>query len=69
MESETARIQENIRKKRLEKGMSVLDLSLKAGIAHSHLYYIESKRISPSIDVVVRLAKSLNISLIELLDS
>ena len=68
MESETEKILGNIRKKRLEKKVSVLDLSLNAGISHSHLFYIESKRTIPSIDVLVRLAKSLNIPLSELID-
>ena len=68
MEPETEQILDNIRKKRLEKGISVLNLSLDAGIAHSHLYYIESKRVAPSIDVLVRIAKALNIQVIELVD-
>ena len=68
MEAETKRIQENIRKIRLKKKISVLDLSLAAGISHSHLYYIESMRTVPSVDVLVRIAKSLNVQLGELID-
>jgi len=68
MEPETHRIKKNIRKIRLEKKISVLDLSLDVGISHSHLYYIESKETIPSIDVLVRIAKSLNIKLTELID-
>jgi transcriptional regulator with XRE-family HTH domain len=66
MEQETVQILENIRKKRLEMDKSVLDLSIDAGISHSHLFYIESKRVVPSIDVLVRIAKALKISLNDL---
>ena len=69
MEPETERILENIRKKRREKKISVLNLSLDVGIARSHLFYIESKRTVPSIDILVRIAKSLNTPLSELIDS
>jgi transcriptional regulator with XRE-family HTH domain len=61
MEKETEKILENIRKKRLEKGISLLNLANMIGISHSHLYYIESKRVIPSIDVFVKIAKALNI--------
>lgn len=69
MEAETEQILDNIRKIRQEKDISVFNLSLEAGISHSHLFYIESKRVAPSIDVVVRLAKALNIQFCELLDT
>jgi len=68
MEAETELILENIRKIRKKKKISVLNLSLDVGIAHSHLFYIESKRVIPSIDVVVKIAKALNIQLCELID-
>jgi putative transcriptional regulator len=59
MERETEKILENIRKKRLEKKISLLNLALDAGISHSHLYYIESKRVIPSLDVCIKIAKAL----------
>ena len=59
MEQETEKILENLRKCRREKGISLLNLSLDVGISHSHLYYIESKKVIPSIDVFVKLAKAL----------
>jgi transcriptional regulator with XRE-family HTH domain len=68
MEPETELILENIRKIRREKKISVLKLSLEIGISHSHLFYIESKRISPSIDVVIKIAKALNIQFCELIE-
>ena len=59
MEQETEKILENLRKYRQKKGISLLNLSLDVGISHSHLYYIESKKVIPSIDVFVKLAKAL----------
>jgi len=68
MEPETEHILENIRKIRRKKKISVLNLSLDAGISHSHLFYIESKRTIPSIDVLVKIAKALDTQLCELIN-
>jgi len=68
MEQETEKILENIRKKRLEKKTSLLNLAMEVGISHSHLYYIESKRVIPSIDVLVKISKALGISVKELIE-
>jgi transcriptional regulator with XRE-family HTH domain len=69
MEPETSQILENIRTKRNEKKITVFDLSCDAGISHSHLFYIESKRVVPSVDVLVRIAKALGVEIGELLDN
>ena len=69
MERETENLLEKIRKKRIEKKISLLNLANDLGISHSHLYYIESKKVIPSIDVIVRIAKALDYPLIELFDS
>ena len=61
MEKETERIIEKIRKIRMEKKISLLKLANDAGISHSHLYYIESKKVIPSMDVMMRLIKALGI--------
>jgi transcriptional regulator with XRE-family HTH domain len=68
MEAETIQILENIRKKRVQRKISLLNLANGVGISHSHLFYIESKRVVPSIDVVVKIAKTLNISINELIN-
>jgi transcriptional regulator with XRE-family HTH domain len=68
MEAETEKILENIRLKRKEKKISVLNLAIDAGISHSHLYYIESKKVIPSVDVMVKIAKILKIDPKELFD-
>jgi transcriptional regulator with XRE-family HTH domain len=67
MEPETEKILENLRKIRISKKISLLNLANMAEISHSHLYYIESKRVIPSIDVIIKLAKALNINLKNLL--
>jgi DNA-binding XRE family transcriptional regulator len=68
MEQETAKILENIRKIRIGKGVSVLALANEVEIAHSHLFYIESKRVIPSIDIVVKIAKALHIQIQDLIE-
>ncbi|MCL2265914.1 MAG: helix-turn-helix domain-containing protein [Treponema sp.] len=68
MEKETIKILEKIRSKRVEQKISLLNLATEVGISHSHLYYIESKRVIPSIDIVVKISKALGIKIKELLD-
>ena len=68
MEQETEIILEKIRSKRLEKKISLLNLATEVGISHSHLYYIESKRVIPSIDILIKISKALGTNLRELLD-
>jgi transcriptional regulator with XRE-family HTH domain len=68
MERETEKILEKIRQKRLEKKLSLINLANELGISHSHLYYIESKRVIPSIDVIVKISKALNYPLKDLME-
>jgi len=68
MEPETIKIIENLRKTRISKKISILNLANTIEISHSHLYYIESKRVIPSIDVIIKLAKALNLNLMNLFD-
>ncbi|QQO07872.1 helix-turn-helix domain-containing protein [Breznakiella homolactica] len=68
MEKLTEKVLDNIRKKRKEKGVSVLNLAEDVGISRSHLYYIESKKVVPSIDVVVKIAKVLKVNVKEFFD-
>jgi len=67
MEPETEKILKNLRKTRISKRISLLNLANIVEISHSHLYYIESKRVIPSIDVIIKLAKALNTDLTNLL--
>ena len=67
MEAETQKILENLRETRISKKISLLNLANMVEISHSHLYYIESKKVIPSIDVIIKLAKALDVNLINLL--
>ena len=62
MEPETEKIIENLRETRLLSKISLLSLANQVDISHSHLYYIESKRVIPSVDLIVKLAKALKIN-------
>jgi transcriptional regulator with XRE-family HTH domain len=68
MEQETEIIIDNLRKERIERKISLLKLATEIGISHSHLFYIESKRVIPSIDVVVKLSKAMDVNLKDLFD-
>jgi DNA-binding phage protein len=68
MEQETEKILEKIRSKRIEQKISLLNLATEAGISHSHLYYIESKRVIPSLDTIVKISKALGMGLKELIE-
>jgi transcriptional regulator with XRE-family HTH domain len=68
MEPETEKILENLRKNRISRKISLLNLANMIGISHSHLYYIESKRVIPSIDVIIKITKALNINLKKLVE-
>jgi transcriptional regulator with XRE-family HTH domain len=68
MEPETEKILENLKTARISKKISLLNLANMVEISHSHLYYIESKRVVPSIDVIIKLAKALKINLVNLFD-
>jgi transcriptional regulator with XRE-family HTH domain len=68
MERETEKILDKIRQKRQEKKLSLLNLANDLGISHSHLYYIESKRVIPSVDVIVKISKALDYPLKDLFD-
>ena len=67
MEQETEKVVENLRENRISQKISLLNLANMVEISHSHLYYIESKKVIPSIDLVIKLAKALNTNLVDLL--
>lgn len=63
MDKEVERILDNIKKKRLEKGFSILRLANAAEISHSHLYYIETKQKIPTIETLHKIAQALSLEL------
>ena len=68
MERKTEKILDNLRKARISQKISLLNLANMIEISHSHLYYIENKRVIPSIDIVIKLAKALNVTFMNLLE-
>ncbi len=63
MEKEVEQVIERIRKIRIEKNISIIQLSNDSGISRSHLFYIESKKSIPSLNTLVKIAKALNVSI------
>ena len=63
MTSEPEAVHDRIRSYRQEEGFSILKLSTESGISRSHLYYIETKKVSPSIETLDKIAKTLGIQL------
>ena len=61
MDKEIISVLENIRKLRIEKELSIIDLANEAQISHSYLFYIESKRKAPTLTVLNKLAKALGV--------
>jgi predicted transcriptional regulator len=58
MERETEIIIDNIHKERIERKISLLKLATEIGISHSHLFYIESKRVIPYYRCYCQIIKS-----------
>lgn len=61
MEIETKFFITNLKNARKDKKISLINLALSVGIAHSHLYYIESGKVLPSIDLAIKLAKAVGL--------
>ena len=55
-----------IKKVRNEKNATLTTISRKSGVSISHLSDIENERKSPSLLVMVKIAKSLNVPITEL---
>lgn len=68
MEDDVAKIIDNIRKIRIEKNISVIQLSADSGISRSHLFYIESKKSVPSLVTLSKLAKAMNVQMKDFFD-
>lgn len=66
MDSESEKVIDNIRKLRIEKNISIVKLSVESGISRSHLYYIETKKTSPSLDTLSKIAKVLDVKMKDL---
>ena len=63
MDRDVEKVIDNIRKIRIEKNISIVQLSNDSGISRSHLFYIESKKSIPSLVTLSKLAKAMKISM------
>ncbi len=63
MDKEVEDVIDNIRKIRIDKKISILNLSLESGISRSHLFYIESKKTVPTLETLTKIAHAMNLQL------
>ena len=61
------KVSENIRVKRLEKGIRQVDLAYEIGIEATNLRRIESGKTCPTLKTICRISFALNLDVIELL--
>ncbi|WP_366936414.1 helix-turn-helix transcriptional regulator [uncultured Treponema sp.] len=54
---------DKIRTFRIERKISIVQLSVDSGISRSHLFYIESKKTIPSLETLSKIAKAMNLHL------
>lgn len=66
--NEIGRVVDNVRRLRNEKGLSIIELAGRAGVAHSAIFYIESHRKTPTLETLAKVAKGLGIKLKDLFD-
>lgn len=51
---------------RIEKRMSIRELAARANISKSHVQRIEAGEVSPSLEVMCRIARALNVPITDL---
>jgi transcriptional regulator with XRE-family HTH domain len=61
MDKEVSIVLENIRRMRVEREISIINLASDAGISHSYLFYIETQKKVPTLTVLNKLAKALGV--------
>ena len=66
MDNEIKFVLEKIHKIRCDKGISIIELSLRSGLSHSHIFYIESKKKVPTLTTLIKIAKGLEVDLVDL---
>jgi len=66
MIEEVKKIGENIKRIRVKKGYTQLDLAVECGMEESNIGRIENGNTSPNIKTLLKIAKGLGVSLSEL---
>ena len=67
MKSESAKLGRNLRRIRVEKGMTQGDIVRTLGVSRSFVSNIESGKTNPTLSTITNLAKALGVSSDELL--
>ena len=57
-----------IREIREKQGLSQSDLSKLSGVSASHIGYIENGEREPTVSILCKIAKALNVSILELFE-
>lgn len=63
MDSEVDAVIDKIRKFRMEKKISIVQLSVESSVSRSHLFYIESKKTVPSLETLSKIAQAMGLHL------
>jgi transcriptional regulator with XRE-family HTH domain len=63
MDKEVEKVLDSVRRIRIEKELSLLEVATRAEISHSYLYYLEAKRKVPTLTILNRLAKALGVKM------
>ena len=63
MNTQIQEVCEKIRLLRNQQGLTILELAERAGIAHSSVYYIETKKKEPTLSTLFKLADAFGISI------
>ena len=63
MDQRVEQVLEKVRYTRVSKGISILELSVRADISRSQVYYLESKRKIPSLSLLFRIADALEVDI------
>ncbi|PIQ92251.1 MAG: DNA-binding protein [Parcubacteria group bacterium CG11_big_fil_rev_8_21_14_0_20_39_22] len=67
MDNSAKKLGNNMKKLRLEKGMSQGDICRKLGVDRSYISNVESGKKNPTLSTITKLAKALGVSVGELL--
>jgi len=63
----TKTICKKIKKYRNEKGLTQEDLAEKVGVSRVYIGYVEQGRNTPSLEILEKIAKALNVKMTEIL--
>lgn len=66
MQGERMKVEILLKQVRIQKNMSLRELEKKSGISKTHLNYIELQEKEPTISILLRIAKALDVQINDL---